>query len=319
MKGKKIKVDLQVKGTDLAGRDKEGLSDPYYIIYVPEKSKSEETGNLPETISHQKSHCLFPFVLPSSAALYGINHATVTTTNPKGFKVAYKSEKVKKNLNPEWKPVKQNLKDICYGDLTTPIIIQCWHSAIIHDVLIGGSIITMENLFSAEVADLQLMDTEHKPSGILQIKANLVGKEGEKTPPPERLDAKIPEQNIPDKSPRKSPRSRSFLMNATPKTASNPTIRLGSRDRKSVAVIPALEEPVQFLPGSTPVESSPVSFMVTDDTETIQYLPGHSSHSISSDSKPTEKESESTSGATETITVTQTEPEYTYLPPTDLL
>jgi len=314
MKGKKIKVDLHVKGTDLAGRD-HGSSDPYYIIYVPEKSKSEDSGNLPETISNRKSHCLFPFVLPESAALYGISHATVTTTNPKGFKVLYKSEKIKKNLNPEWKPVKQNLKDICYGDFTTPVVIQCWHSAMIHDSLIGGSIITMEDLLSVEVAELQLMDHEHKPAGILQIKAipdNLVGKEGDNTPPLNKsLEVKTPEHNND-----KAVRTGSFP-HTSPKTASNPTIRLGSRDRKSVAVIPVLgEQPIQYLPGSSPMESSPVSLMIKE--ETIQYLPG-STPDLSSDSKPTEKESESTSGATESITVTQADPEYTYLPPTDKL
>jgi hypothetical protein len=287
MKGKKLKIDLHVKGTDLAGRDKEGLSDPYYIIYVPEKSKTEDnSGNLPETITHRKSHCLFPFVLPASAALYGINHATVTTTSPKGFRVVYKSEKVKKNLNPEWKPsLKQNLKDICYGDLTTPIVIQCWHSALIYDSLIGGSIITMEDLLSVEVAELQLMDAEHKPAGVLQIKVidpDNVGKEGEITPPSEKLlEVKTPEHNHLDKQ--KSPRKGSFpFSNASPKSSSNPTIRLGSRDRKSVAIIPALDEqPAQFLPGSDPVE-----FLST---------------------------------STESQTVTQTEPEYTYLPPADLL
>jgi len=317
MKGKKIKVDLHVKGIDLAGRD-HGSSDPYYIIYVPDKSKSEESGNLPETITHSKSHCLFPFVLPASAALYGINHANVTTTSPKGFKVVYKSEKIKKNLNPEWKPGKQNLKDICYGDLTTPVVFQCWHSNLIHDSLIGGSIITMEDLFSVEVAELQLMDNEHKPAGILQIKAipdNLVVKEGDKTPLEKSLEAKTPEHNFHDKSPRRG----SFpYHHASPKSATSPTIRLGSRDRKSVAYVPALEEqPIQYLPGSSPMESSPVSEMIKDSV-TIQYLPGSTSD-LSSDSKPTEKESESTSGATEAISVTQTEPEYTYLPPADLL
>jgi hypothetical protein len=315
MKGQKIKVEFHITGKNLAGRDKEGLhSDPYYVIYVPEKIKSEDIGHLPETISYQKSHCLFPFVLPASAALYGINHSTVTAATHKGFKIGYRSEKVKKNLNPEWKVTKQNLKDLCCGDLTAPIVIQCWHSEMIHhDVLIGGSIITMGDLFSSEVAELQLMDSDHKPAGILQIKAipsNLVAKEigedSEAVKPHEQKtpELKVPEQNGERISPRKSPRVRgSFLANTSPKTVTNSVIRLG-RDRRSTANIPQLEEhAIQFLPGSAPVEST-ISLLHSEP----QFLPGCISESA-----------EITTGSTETIPVTQTEPEYTYLPPADLL
>jgi hypothetical protein len=171
-------VDITVEGCNLAARDRNGYSDPYYVIKVPteQTKKSEkyeialEVAKVGELIYHVVEYSITPWLLPFDLAKYSYDFASKTHPQTKGFKEIWKSSVIKKTLNPKFDTHRVGFYELCWGDVDLPFLFEVWDwDRYKPSDLIGFCFITVRDLLKAETTEIEIRDKKDKKTGTLKF------------------------------------------------------------------------------------------------------------------------------------------------------
>ena len=91
-------------------------------------------------------------------------------TGDSGKVVVFESEAIKKNLNPQWKPLSLSMQTLCNGDHHRPINLEVYTRKVFTEKLIGQCTFTVDEILNQEKREFVLNNPEKKKKpGLVQI------------------------------------------------------------------------------------------------------------------------------------------------------
>jgi hypothetical protein len=192
--------DFTARGVGLDSKDINGKSDPYIVIKTPTRAKAMNirkhshlkdfaAGQVPDQIENQVQNevgnlvCTLAkvhgqifsnvvqagvqFAMSAAAALY--HYARETHQPTPGYDEVFVSEVVNANLDPEWHPFRIGCYELCKGNSSVELLIECydWDRFKPSD-FIGSCKVSVQTMLDAEgEMKFQLTNEKNIASGFL--------------------------------------------------------------------------------------------------------------------------------------------------------
>lgn len=155
-----VSCELKINGTDLVEKGLFGGSDPYFVIKTP--INITEDANLVDSNN------------PINSVPINPKYGEKVHSETRGYREVYESEMIRKNLNPDWMPIRIGFYEMCKAKQYEELLIECWdYNSTMSNRLIGSVTIQVKKLLDNNSLSLPLLSKKNTHAGALSIQTHV--------------------------------------------------------------------------------------------------------------------------------------------------